>query len=206
MTGIIFELANIIPLSFAASLLLFSDNKGSWLLILLPAVIPVFCVLLLHMKKRGRLVLSGTVISLAAGSLIVAGRESRQAFFEGYSWTLFVILLCAGVFVFEETALRHRKLKIVSCACLVTVLMYMLFFRIQAGRIEVAMILFYLLVTAVEETGIRWERDGAEQNRSPLRSGRSQKDSHWLSGSPLAPLFIVLIMLLLLKAPAKPYD
>ena len=195
MTDIIFELANIIPLSLAAALPAFPDQNGSRLLYFICVLIPVLGVISLHMKKRGRLVLYGTVISLAAGSLIMAGRESRQAFFDEYSWTPFLILLCAGVFIFEETALRHRKLKIVSCASLVSVLMYMLFFRIQAGRVQVAMMLFYLLITAVEETGIRWKREG--DNRTVPMSPPL---------SPLSPLLAVLIILMFFKAPEKPFE
>ncbi len=192
MADIIFDLANIIPLGLAASFLLFSDNKGS-LLASLPVIVSVVCVLLLYMKKRGRLVLSGTVISLAAGSFIVAGNEGRQAFMEGYAWTLYVILLSIAVFAFEEAAQKYRKLKIVSCLGLVCALLYMLFFRIQAGRVEVSMILFYLLLSAAEEIQLHWKKEGDQR-----------LSSHITFILPF-PVF-VLIMLLFLKAPAKPYD
>ena len=193
MVPVIYELANIIPLGMSAALFLFSGQRGSAALLILPVVIPVVCVLLLHMKRRGRLAAGGILICLAAGVFFISSREIRHDLFERYGWMIPLALLCIAVFLFEEAALRHRKLKLIPVAGLVSSLLYMMFARIPAGRIEVSVSLFYLLVTASEEVEIRWKKEG---------KGTLTQSVTRILPFPLG----VLIILMLLKAPAKPYD
>ncbi len=193
MVPVIYELANIIPLAMSASLFLFAKQTGSAALWILPVLIPAFFVLLLHMKNRVRLGAGGVLICLAAGVFIISSRETRRVFFESHGWMIPPVLLSIAVFLFEEAALRHRKLKLIPVAGLVSSLLYMMFAQIPAGMIQVSVSLFYLLVTASEEVEIRWKKEG---------KGTLPQAVTRILPFPLG----VLIILMLLKAPAKPYD
>ncbi|MCR5649904.1 MAG: transglutaminase domain-containing protein, partial [Lachnospiraceae bacterium] len=76
---------------------------------------------------------------------------------------------------------------------MISVLMYMLFSKVRSGRAETALILFYLLITAAEEIQIRRKKEG-----------EVTLSQHITFVLPFPVL--VLVLLLLFKAPQKPYD
>ncbi|MCR5651539.1 MAG: hypothetical protein K6F86_10195, partial [Lachnospiraceae bacterium] len=160
MISVIFDLINIIPLCMSGALFLFPRDEGEWLLYFLPVVIPAICVCFLHMKKRGRLIFTGVIISLASGIILTVGLKAVRDLLIGGEWILYLILFCASIFLYEEAALSHRKLKIISFITMISVLMYMLFSKVRSGRAETALILFYLLITAAEEIQIRRKKEG----------------------------------------------
>lgn len=194
MAGMIYDLANIIPLSLAAAFLLFSSDGRPAIGIAIPAVlIPAFCVIFLHMKKRGRLAFSGAALSLAAGVLLVTGKEAVPGLVEKYGWMLYLLMVCIGIFALEEASHRIRWLKLIISAFLAAVLMYMLFSGMHTGRIRTAMILFYLLLAAAQGTELFWKKEG---------EAGFEKRITYILPFPM----LVLIILLFLKAPEKPYD
>ncbi len=193
MASVFFELANIIPPGMALSFFLFAKHEGSAALWVLPVVIPVVCVLLLHMKRRGRLAAGGVMLCLAAGLFFISSGETRHAFFESHGWMIPPALLSLAVFLFEEAALRYRKLKLISVTGLAAALLYMMFAGIHTGGTGVSMSLFYLLVTASEEIELYWKKEG---------KGTLPQAVTRILPFPLG----VLIILMLLKAPQKPYD
>ena len=196
MTGVIYELMYVIPLSLTAVLLFIRrmpDPLRALPVYLCAGLTAVICAVLRHVKGRYKYLFPGMCIALCAGIVIIQPAGERADFAADNKEVVFaalMVVLCyfAGIFLSAYRMLRRG-----AALCLIISLISTLFIPFEPGKAETSCILFLILLISADEVQ-HYRNEAIDTN---------PKD-HMVS---LAPVFIITALLVFLApAPDKPYD
>ncbi len=192
MAELVYDLIYVLPVCLTAAIFVFGDKAGAGV-ILITALTAVFGILLRHMKMRGRAVMVGIAASLSLGVLIASGREGFKDIIIENRVFLMAVLLCVFCLVLERLLQRYGKGRLLLALTGFFALIIMMFLKYEADKGAVALILFYLLLTAAGEIQVKWDKGGDTGIRGHI-------------ANTCLFMIAVLFMLLLFKMPEKPFE
>ncbi len=196
MTGFIFDLISLIPLSMIPALWITSyDFPEAPVLpaFLLSLTISVLITVFLHLKAGGKLILGGVLLSMALVSFIVIPAELRDAFFENSPWVVPCIIITLLSLPVGKILYSFEATRIILSAGLAAGLAVSMFLDASPAKQVVALVFFFILCVCADETQIHWKKTGDTEHKA-----------HLVFISPVLILFLVILMLF--PAPDKPYD
>jgi len=216
MISLIFELIYIIPLcllwgdAFAgfpgwlgneSKFAVLADllARPELLCCLVSVAVGVSAVLFYGLRRRGRIVLTGVVISLAAGvSLYVLFLAKNNEVLSDNLPILavYILMLCAGALVAYgagRVIIRFDAVQIASETIQILTLLVLLICRVTVDRFVVGMMLFYILIIMTGLLQQSWKKAGYTDSRV-----------HLVYAAPFVLAGVLAISFV--KTPDKPYD
>ncbi len=192
MTAFLYDLIFILPISLAGVLFgrsyFVPEDKAPYLYAVSIAV-TVFCVLLYHLKTRGRILLTGITAAIAAGVLVVTKGELLA----GQTWILWTILICIAAFVIGKVANKDIRIKAVLALLMMAYLVILMVTKTGQNKALAISLIFYPLIFVLCLIQTYWNKEGDREVKN-----------HTVYLLP----FIVIACLpaVMIKAPDKPYD
>ena len=192
MTGIIYDLISILPVSLIAVLLgrpYFAKDEKVLFLYIASIVLTSLCVLFYRLKIRGRILLGGITAALTGG-LVFA---ERAEVFVNIRWILPVLVICIISFLIGKTADRYIKFRTVLAALFFLILIILMVTKSRDVKGIVVASLFYIIVSLTEAVQMSWKKEGDPGLKV-----------HVVCMLPV--ILAVIIPLSLIKVPDRPYD
>lgn len=167
MTDIIYTLVYIIPLLLVAISTAFSEitdvsaieNPKAPLIVMLLTVL--ILAVIINVENRLRVILSGSLLALILGIILVTDREMRAGWIAANGWIWIALALSVGVVILGVIMLSFRTVKLTVGALLFGLLISSYWTEIVDEKIAVVSIVFLLITVLFEEIRYR-ERQGVQ--------------------------------------------
>lgn len=196
MIPFLFDVIYMLPLSLAGVLMLlsgFSNQVSVELLCLVTGVLALMVVGTRYITGKGKLLFPGAAGLLIGFYFIFTEKGQRlQALLDGI-WVLWCLLIILVAYILCVGIQKSRSVRYGLMAVDVGFLFYHMLFGPALEKVHTCALLFLLVLLAVEEIGMHWERKGYLDRRGNL-----------VFLSPF--LGVLLLLLLLFPAPEKPFD
>ncbi len=196
MTVILYDIINILPLCITLGIFLYSGKDMADRLpaiYILSTLSVCFFVLLLHMKTKKRYIILGALAAILSGTALAMGKESITKFLSGKEWMAGLLLLCIFCFLIGKSAVKYRRFKFLITVSGIAALIIMLYLQNKVSSPVVCMILFYCVLTILEEIQLHWKKEDSGDVRAHIVH--------------ILPFMLVpFILLMSFTIPDKPYD
>lgn len=156
-------------------------------------IIAAVLVCLKQLENKGKLILSGTVLIVLTGFILVQKSDERVEFLLNNRWILQILLLTLAAFLAGQLMIGFRKARLGMAVILAGIFCFTMVQGYQPASVGVACLLFVLLLVWAEEIQHRWEKSGDTDGRKHLVY--------------IAPFLLVgFFAVSRLQAPGEPYD
>ena len=196
MITLFYDLLFVLPFSAALTLLLqpycWPEHKTLPVLIVC-LISSVLLLLLKDLQNRGRIWLSGSMVTIILAILLLQPSEERTAFLLAQIWILQILLISLAALLLHLLQERYRMLRLLFAFGGCIAITVMSFYGFSIEKLAVAALLLYLLLALANEL----------QYHS-VKEGDTDPKKHLTGISP----FLLLLFLCIqpAKAPEDPYD
>ncbi len=192
MTAILYDLIYSIPLTIG-TILMTHELTGFEELSAPVYMAAILCCLLLtllrHADMRGRIILTGGVLALLAGTMLVLKTE----FLKDNLHFLWILLIAAPAYFIALLASRYEPVRIITGMLSLTILVTLMVMEAKVQRGVFLSFFFYLSVSVAEWIQGRWKKEGYTDRK---------KHIVWMCPFLLLPFLIALTI----PVKSKPYD
>ena len=196
MIPYLYDLLYILPLSLASVVFgyTYSGMEIPGTARYVPALVAaVFFVCLKQLENKGKLILSGTVLIVLTGFVLLQKSEERVEFLLNNRWALQILLLTLIAFLAGQLMITFRRARMGMTLVLAGVICFTMVQGYKPAPVGVAALLFALLLACAEEIQHQWEK-----------SGDTDGKKHLVYIAPF--LLLGFVAVAKLPAPEYPYD
>lgn len=196
MIAYLYDFLYIIPLSFASIIFgyTYSGAEAPGLTRYgVGLITTVFFVCLKQMGTKGRLILSGTVVTLLTGVVLIQKSQERGAFLLNNRWILQIGILTVLAFLVGRLMIAFRRARLGMAFVLAGILCFTMVGEYKPTSAGVACLMFVLLLVFAEEIQHHWKK-----------SGDTDGKKHLVYVAPF--LLLGFLVVAVVPAPEKPYD
>lgn len=192
MTEVLYDIIYIVPLSLVPVIM-----TGGYFVKRLPeaavfaagVAVSVFCVMIWHLKARGKILLGGIAAAFLTGTVIIAEKETISEH-TGLLWIALVVVAC---FVIGKAANRYIWFKAVLAFAGTVSLILMMIYADEIKKGLFTVVISYVTVAVSEIIQVFWRKEGNTGIRE-----------HVVYMFPF--ILTVILLVSLIKAPDRPYD
>ena len=160
---------------------------------LIPLAIALIGLGMLHLSVRGKLILTGSVLSVTLVAFLLSSRGFKESLLGENIWVLLFPLIAVSAFGFGLLITRFRVTRIILAAMLFAGLAYTLYTGYPPKKAVVGFVFFYIATVVTEEIQLRWKK-----------SGETDHTAHLVYVAPFLCLFFLLF--LIFPNSKKPYE
>ncbi len=196
MTGLAYELIYTIPTALTAGYMILNAagyESSGFGFYGITVFFSLLCAFFFNFGKRGKAVMAGTAVSLAAGFMFLYDKEERLSILRDHIMILWVLLICILSYLMIKIIKRFHRLIQALGLCYAAFLVIMLITGNSLPKAVAAAAIFITAVSAAEEVQRRWKKEGYTESAR-----------HLVNAAPF--ILAVLIAAFSFDMPSKPYD
>lgn len=189
-----YELLYTIPICIAAVLLgepalRFDSSAGD---VMIALAVCGLCATVKKLKIRGLLIMTGIILAPVIGILLFVDSEKISLILQE-KWVWLAVGMGVASFIVGLLVVDFRKIRLALSGIAIVGLVLIVVFRQTTKQVGIVMVLFLLLLSALDEIQLNWKKKGYPDRKSHMVF--------------IAPFVVVLVAgLSAVKAPDTPYQ